>query len=71
MPFFGVRPPPSLCALAVHIGRLLYRYIAFAVVQGGRFSRSELSCPISDVTGLLPERTHFASGALQHGLLLS
>ena len=24
MPFFGVRPPPSLCALAVHIGRLLF-----------------------------------------------
>ena len=48
-----------------------YIYIAFAIVQGGRFSRSELSCPISDVTGLLPVRTHFASWALQHGLLLS
>ena len=43
MPFFGVRPPPSLCALAVHIGRLLYRYIAFAIVQGDRFSRSVLN----------------------------
>ena len=33
----------ALCSRAVHIGRLLYRYIAFAIVQGGRFSRSELN----------------------------
>ena len=55
----------ALCSRRPHRTFTIRYIFTFAIVQGDRFSRSKLSCPISDVTGLLPERTHFASGALQ------
>ena len=79
MPFFGVRPPPSLCALAVHIGRLLYKSFyspRFPIYRsrhraGRLFKSRRARCALTILDALsnigqdeaLTERTHFASMA--------
>ena len=53
MPFFGVGPPPSLCALAVHIGRL-YRSRHRA---GQSFKSRRARCAFMVLDALLWRRT--------------
>jgi hypothetical protein len=53
MPFFGVGPPPSLCALAVHIGRL-YRSRHRA---GQSFKSRRARCALMVLDALLWRRT--------------